>query len=317
MSTYLPRPDVLSLDGAWSFVLRDRPEDVAVEDLTGPTEGWAADRGAGLLDDAGLRPAAVHEHPDAVPGPAAAACPTTTRPACTGGRSRVPGGVGRPADRAPRGRGRDGAVRARRRRARRHGQGLAPAARVRPHRRRRARRGRSSWRSPSCAGPTPPTSRTRTTGTTPASTAACSLYATPPVHVADVHAVADYDPATGDGPARAVRVAVGADGHGPTGWTVRVDAAATSQPTAPVALRAPDRHASSTGWCSRGARPTGRARRAATSRRGRAEAPNLHHLDRHAPRRGRHRGRRGLARRRLPAGRGASATSCSSTGARC
>jgi beta-galactosidase len=47
------------------------------------------------------------------------------------------------------------------------------------------------------------------------------LYATPPVHIADVHAVADLDPATGEGHLR-VRVTTGATGHGPRGWRVEV-----------------------------------------------------------------------------------------------
>jgi beta-galactosidase len=41
MAAALARPDTVSLDGAWSFRLRDRPEDVTPEDLTGPTDGWA------------------------------------------------------------------------------------------------------------------------------------------------------------------------------------------------------------------------------------------------------------------------------------
>ena len=40
MTTYLGRPDVMSLDGDWSFVLRPRPEDVGQPDLTGPRESW-------------------------------------------------------------------------------------------------------------------------------------------------------------------------------------------------------------------------------------------------------------------------------------
>jgi beta-galactosidase len=47
-------------------------------------------------------------------------------------------------------------------------------------------------------------------------------YATAPVHLADVHATADLDPATGEGRLRAV-ARLGADGHGPSGWTVRFE----------------------------------------------------------------------------------------------
>ena len=47
------------------------------------------------------------------------------------------------------------------------------------------------------------------------------VYATPPTRVADVHAVADFDPATGDG---LLRVRVHVDGPAQRGWTVKVDA---------------------------------------------------------------------------------------------
>jgi beta-galactosidase len=51
-----------------------------------------------------------------------------------------------------------------------------------------------------------------------------SLYATPPVFIADVHTVADYDPTAGDGHLE-VRVAVGAGREGPKGWSVRAEIA--------------------------------------------------------------------------------------------
>jgi beta-galactosidase len=41
MTTYLPRADVVSLDGEWSFALRERPEHVLADDLVGPIAGWA------------------------------------------------------------------------------------------------------------------------------------------------------------------------------------------------------------------------------------------------------------------------------------
>lgn len=49
-----------------------------------------------------------------------------------------------------------------------------------------------------------------------------SLLATPPVRIADVHAVADRDPDTGDG-TLSLRVAVEAPSAGPTGWRVRAE----------------------------------------------------------------------------------------------
>jgi len=41
MSTYLARPDVVSLDGQWWFLRRDRPERVLAGDLVGATDNWA------------------------------------------------------------------------------------------------------------------------------------------------------------------------------------------------------------------------------------------------------------------------------------
>ena len=67
-------------------------------------------------------------------------------------------------------------------------------------------------------------------------------YATPTTHVADVHATADYDPTTGAGRLRTV-VWLGADGHGPKGWTARVDLAVddgrTLTATAPARFEHP------------------------------------------------------------------------------
>ena len=63
------------------------------------------------------------------------------------------------------------------------------------------------------------------------------MYATPLVHVADLHATADYDPDSGEGRLRAV-VHVGVDGHGPKGWSVRV-ACDGWEATAPVYFEHP------------------------------------------------------------------------------
>ena len=49
------------------------------------------------------------------------------------------------------------------------------------------------------------------------------VYATPEIHVADVHAIADYDPTRRSGHLR-VRVLLGAPSFGPKGWTVRAEA---------------------------------------------------------------------------------------------
>ncbi len=41
MTTYLPRPDVVALDGGWSFRYCERPEHVGPETINGSTDGWA------------------------------------------------------------------------------------------------------------------------------------------------------------------------------------------------------------------------------------------------------------------------------------
>ena len=148
-----------------------------------------------------------------------------------------------------------GALRARERRARRHGQGLPPAARVRPHRASSSPARRSSSRSPSCAGRTRPTSRIRTTGTTRVCTAACSSTrrrrCTSPTCTRSP--TTTPRPATG---ALDVRVAVDA----PSGRTEGLDRArsrsAGSEPTR--------RSASSTRRLGRELPPVRRARRGAS-----------------------------------------------------
>jgi beta-galactosidase len=52
------RPESVSLDGTWAFRLRDRPEDVTAEDLTGSTEGWSEVEvpGCWTMQDVGDRP---------------------------------------------------------------------------------------------------------------------------------------------------------------------------------------------------------------------------------------------------------------------
>ena len=106
-------------------------------------------RGPGLLDHAGPRPPAVHQHPDAVPRPPA------ERPRRQPHRGAPPHGhvarlVGGAAPGAARGRRRDRALRPRRRRAAGHGQGLEAAPRGRPH---RSRRGRTALRAGPHRGP--------------------------------------------------------------------------------------------------------------------------------------------------------------------
>jgi len=40
MTTYFPRDDFLSLDGAWSFSVHERPEEVCTDHTVGSTDGW-------------------------------------------------------------------------------------------------------------------------------------------------------------------------------------------------------------------------------------------------------------------------------------
>ncbi len=94
----------------------------------------ARDRGAGLLDAAGhVGPAALHQRPDAVPGPAARD-PRGQPDRALRADVRAAGGLGRPARRPPRRGGGERAAGARQRPGRRDQQGLAPCRRVRHHR---------------------------------------------------------------------------------------------------------------------------------------------------------------------------------------
>ena len=127
----------------------------------------ARGRGAGPLDDAGLRQAALHERRDAVHGPAADTCPSRTRPGSTGARSRSPAAGARAPRRAPLRRRRGRALRAGERRAGRDREGLAHAGRVRRQRASSATTGRTSSSPSSSAGRTRASSRTRTSGGTP------------------------------------------------------------------------------------------------------------------------------------------------------
>ena len=92
-----------------------------------------------VLDDAGVRPADLHERRDAVPRRSPRTCPRTTRPAVPHDL-RGAGELARPARRAPHRRRRERAARVGERRRARHQQGLAARGRVRRHRARSHRR---------------------------------------------------------------------------------------------------------------------------------------------------------------------------------
>lgn len=218
-STYLARPDVVSLDGSWSFVLRERPAAVTVDDLVGSTARW------GEVEVPGCWTMQGHDRPQYTniqmpfPGPPSSVPDhnptgvyrrTVTLPAGWAGQ-RVVLHVGGAetvlyvhVDGRPVAMGKDSRL---------------------PH----------EVDLTEVVEPGVPFELALTVVRWSDATyledqdhwhhaglhRSVFVYATPPVHVADVHATADRDPATGHGHLRAV-VHVGADGAGPVGWSVRV-----------------------------------------------------------------------------------------------
>jgi len=225
MATHLPRPDVVSLDGSWSFVLRDRPEDVTPADLVGPTEGWGAIEVPGCWTMQGHdRPQYTNIQmpfpgpPPSVPdaNPTGVHRRTVTLPASWAGQRLVLHVAGAETvlyvhvDGVPLAMGKDsrlpheidltGVVEA--------GRPFELALTVVRWSDATYLEDQDHWHHAGLHR-------------------SVFVYATPPVHVADVHATTDYDAATGEGRLRTA-VWVGADGHGPRGWTVRVDLAGRS-----------------------------------------------------------------------------------------
>ncbi len=219
MSTYLDRPDVVSLDGTWSFVLRDRPEAVTADDLTGPTDGWSRVEVPGCwtmqghdrpqytniqMPFPGPPPSVPHDNPTGVHRT------TVTLPATWAGQRLVlhVGGAetvlyvhvdGRPVamgkdSRLPHEVDLTGVVEP--------GVAFELALTVVRWSEATYLEDQDHWHHAGLHR-------------------SVFVYATPPVHVADVHATADLDPLTGHGHLRAV-VHVGVDGAGPAGWSVRV-----------------------------------------------------------------------------------------------
>ena len=222
MSTYLARTQVLPLDGDWAFALRARPEDVTGDDLTGATDGWAAIEVPGCWTMQGFDrpqytniqmpfPGPPPHVPDA--NPTGVHRRTVTLPAEWEGQRLVLHVAGAETvlyvhvDGAPVAMGKDSRL---------------------------------------------PTEVDLTGIVTPGVPFELALtvvrwsdatyledqdhwhhaglhrsvfaYATPPVHIADVHARIDLDLATGDGRLQ-VEARLGADGHGPSGWTVSFEVA--------------------------------------------------------------------------------------------
>jgi beta-galactosidase len=218
MATPLARADVLSLDGAWSFARVDRPEDVTLEHLCGPTDGW------GRIEVPGCWTMQGHDRPHYTnvqmpfPGPPPSvpeANPTgvhrrtiTVPTAWRGQRTVLRVGGAETVlyvhvDGHPVAMGKDARLH--------HDIDLTP------------------WVEPG-----QPADLALTVVRWSDATyledqdhwhhaglhRSVSLLATPLVRIDDVHPTADWDPATGAGHL-GLRVAVGAEGHGPKGWRVR------------------------------------------------------------------------------------------------
>ncbi len=219
MSTHFARPDVLSLDGEWAFVLRDRPEDVTGADLIGPTDGWGAVEVPGCWTMQGYdRPQYTNIQmpfpgpPPAVPAanPTGVHRRTVTLPAEWAGKRLVLHVAGAESvlyvhvDGAPAAMGKDSRLP--------HEVDLTGV--VEPGRPFELALTVVRWSDATYL-------EDQDHWFHAGLHRSVFVYATPPVHIADVHAVADFDPAAGAG---ALRVAVwtGADGRGPSGWSVRV-----------------------------------------------------------------------------------------------
>jgi beta-galactosidase len=220
MSTHLRRDRVQSLDGDWAFVLRDRPEDVSAEDLAGPVEGWSSIEVPGCWTMQGFDqpqytniempfPGPPPQVPDA--NPTGIYRRTVTLPAAWEGQRLVlhVGGTetvlyvhvdGRPVamgkdSRLPSEVDLTGIVEP--------GVAFELALTVVRWSDATYLEDQDHWHHAGLHR-------------------SVFAYATPLVHIADVHATADLDLATGEGRLRTV-VHLGADGHGPRDWTARVE----------------------------------------------------------------------------------------------
>jgi len=219
MSTYLPRPDVVPLDGLWRFCLRDRPEHVLDVDLVGATADWATLEVPGCWTMQGFG----SPHYTNVQMPFEGPPPNVP--------DDNPTGVYRRAVKVPSAwQGRrvvlhvagaesvlyvhvDGVA-----------VGMGKDSRL-PH----------EFDLTGLASPGKTVEIALTVVRWSDATyledqdhwfhaglhRSVWLYATPPVHIADVHAVADYDPGTGDG-LLAVRVIVDTISATPKGWHARI-----------------------------------------------------------------------------------------------
>ena len=280
--------------------VRDRPEAVTAEDIGGADRGLAEVEVPGCWTMQGFDSPHYTNVQMPFPGPPPG-CPTPTRPACTAAPS--------PYRRSGHASGSccTSAVRSRSSTCTStaqpvgDGQGLPAAARVRSHRHRRAGpdlRARADRRAmvgrdlPRGPGPLVPRR---------AAPQRSFLYTTPLIHIADVHAAADFDPKPATGHLR-VRGRVDGAGDGPpAGGPGRDRAARPVDGTG--ALRAPDQLGRQL-LAVRGPRrrrvEIDRLPTCAVDRRNAGAARPHRHAVR---RRGGDRGRRRRVRRRVPARR--------------
>jgi beta-galactosidase len=225
MRTYLPRPDVVALDGEWAFTCHDRPEAVTAADLTGAVDSWAPIEVPGCWTMQGFGSPQYTNVQMPFPGPpphVPDANPTgvyrraVTVPAEWRDQRIVLHVAGAECvlyvhvDGAPVGMGKDSRL---------------------PH----------EFDLTGIVAPGETFDLALTVVRWSDATyledqdhwyhsglhRSVFLYATPPVYVADVHAVADYDPETGAG-SLSVRVAVEGTGERRAGWTARVTCAGQS-----------------------------------------------------------------------------------------
>ena len=272
MATELRRPEVVSLDGDWAFSLRERPEDVTTDDLVGSTDGWATVAVPGCWTMQGFDTPRYTNLQMPFPGPPPAvpdANPTgvhrrtVTVPAEWAER-RIVLHVGAAesvlyvhVDGIPVGMGKDSRL----------PQDYDLTGVVEPGHDAELALTVVRW---SDATYLEDQDHWYHAGLH----RSVSLLALPAVHIADVHVSADYDPSTGDGHLDA-RVTVGADGHGPRGWRVRVEVAGESA-TGPVRFEHPTQpYVTAFAFEGRGAAV---ALDVAGVAPWSAEAPNLHDL---------------------------------------
>ena len=221
MATSFERPDSLSLDGDWAFVLRPRPEDVTLDDLTGPTDDWSILEvpSSWTMHEFGDHPRYTNiQMPfDGPPPHVPDANPTgvhrrtvTVPPEWTGRRIVLHVGAAETVlyvhvDGRPIAMGKDSRLP--------HDIHLTDV--IEPGRPFELALTVVRW---SDATYLEDQDHWHHAGIH----RSVSIYATDVVHIADVHAIADYDPATGDG-ALEIRADIGVQHHGPDGWTVRVE----------------------------------------------------------------------------------------------